>query len=145
MFSHDSVAARKTAAYSYNAYCIGIVMFHSKTCFTTKTSQFTMNWNRPCYSYQLDMFIQYVQISLRKRHKNSTSYLKLFWRYSRKTWGVDENNPLATKRVKLHKCIILVFDSSITCDLTDENASVLCLWKLLWLSFCFADLCGSKR
>ena len=73
-----------------------------KTYFTNITSQITMPWNRPCCSYQLEIFRQYAQVCFRKSQKISGSYLKPFGRYLRKTWGVDKNNsplPLIGLRV----------------------------------------------
>ena len=67
--------------------------YRPKTYFTNITSQITMPWNRPCSSYQLEIFRQYARICFRKSQKISGSYLKLFGRYLRKTRGVDKNNP----------------------------------------------------
>ena len=47
-----------------------------------------------CYRYQLEIFRECVQLSFGKSPQISASYLQLFPRYSRKTWRVDENNPL---------------------------------------------------
>ena len=44
-----------------------------KTYFTYITSQITMLWNRPCCSYQLEIFREYVQICFRKGQKISGS------------------------------------------------------------------------
>ena len=38
--------------------------YRPKTYFTNNTSQITMPWNRPCCSYQLEIFRQYAQICL---------------------------------------------------------------------------------
>ena len=40
-----------------------------KTYFTNITSQITMPWNRPCCSYQLEIFREYAQICFRKSKK----------------------------------------------------------------------------
>ena len=47
--------------------------YRPKTYFTNITSQITMLWNRPCYSYQLEIFRQYAQICFRKSQKISGS------------------------------------------------------------------------
>ena len=40
-----------------------------KTYFTNVTSQITMPWNRPCSSYQFEIFREYAQICFRKSQK----------------------------------------------------------------------------
>ena len=47
--------------------------YRRKTYFTNITSQITMPWNRPCCSYQLEIFKQYAQICFRKSQKISVS------------------------------------------------------------------------
>ena len=47
--------------------------YRPKTYFTNITSQITMPWNRPCYSYQLEIFRQHAQICFRKSQKISGS------------------------------------------------------------------------
>ena len=47
--------------------------YRPKTYFTNITSQITMPWNRPCCSYQLEIFRQYAQICFRKSQKISGS------------------------------------------------------------------------
>ena len=61
------------------AKLIQTVMFNTyhddrpKTYFTNITSQITMPWNRPCCSYQLEIFRQYAQMCFRKSQKISGS------------------------------------------------------------------------
>ena len=43
--------------------------YRPKTYFTNIASQITMPWNRPCCSYQLEIFRQYAQICLGKVRK----------------------------------------------------------------------------
>ena len=66
-----------------------LVMF-----FTNITSQINMPRNRPCCSYQLEIFKEYAQICLKRSQKLSGSWLQLVPRYSRKTGRVDEKDPL---------------------------------------------------
>ena len=86
---------------------------HPNTHFTNITSQITMPWNRPWWSYQLEIFRKYAHICFRKSQKISGSYLKPFGRYLRKTRGVDKNNPPATNRVK-------VIEETVVCICVNE-------------------------
>ena len=53
-------------------------MFTQKTHLTKRSSQFPMLWNRPCYSYQLEIFREYVQWGLGKvmkfQHHSSSRF-----------------------------------------------------------------------
>ena len=75
--------------------------------FTNIASQITMPWNRPWCSFQLEIFRKYAQISFRKSQKISRSYLKPFGRYSRKTRGVDKNNPPPLPLIGLIRWILV--------------------------------------
>ena len=68
-----------------------------KTYFTNITSQITMPWNRPCCSYQLQIFGEYAQICFRKIQKISRSKLNRLGDIQEKNRGVDKNNPPAIR------------------------------------------------
>ena len=65
MFSHDTLQSL-FAKLVQTAIMHQLVMFTQKIHFTNRTSQFLMIWNRPCYSYQLQIFRGYAQFSFKK-------------------------------------------------------------------------------